>query len=46
MKKKIDFNYKAEYWTKSIMESINWLPSLDIMDFTEDTIKNDKNLLP
>ena len=46
MKKKIDFNYKAEYWPKSIMESINWLTYLDIMDFTEDTIKNDKNLLP
>ena len=45
-KKKIDRNYKAESWPKSIMESVNWLPILDIMEFTEDKIKNNKNLFP
>ena len=28
------------------MESLNWLPFLDIMEFTTDRINNDKNLLP
>ena len=46
IKKKIDPNDKTEYWTKIIMESLNWLTFLDIMDFTEDRIENDKNLLP
>ena len=46
MKKKIDCNYKTEYWPKSIMESLNWLPFLDIMEFTAYKIKNDKNIFP
>ena len=46
IKKKIDRNDKTEYWTKSIKESLNWLPFFDIMDFTADMIENDKNLLP
>ena len=46
MKKKIDSNYKTECWPKSIMESLNWLPFLDIMEFTADSINNDKNILP
>ena len=28
------------------MESLNWLPFLDIMEFTADRIYNDENLLP
>ena len=28
------------------MESLNWLPFLDITEFTEDKINNDKNLFP
>ena len=28
------------------MESLNWLPFLDIMEFTADSINNDKNILP
>ena len=28
------------------MESLDWLPFLDIMEFTADRIENDKNLLP
>ena len=35
MKKKIDRNYKTGCWPKSIMESLNWLPFLDIMEFTD-----------
>ena len=31
IKKKVDGNDKTEYWPKSIMESLNWLPFLDIM---------------
>ena len=46
IKKKIDCNYKTECWPKSITESLNWLPFLEIMDFTVDRIENDKNLLP
>ena len=46
MKKKIDRNYKTECWPKSIMESLNWLPFIDIMEFTADKIRNDKNILP
>ena len=46
MKKKIDRNYKTECWPKSIMESLNWLPFLDIMEFTAYKIKNDKNIFP
>ena len=46
IKKKIDVNDKAEYWPKSIVESLHWLPFLDIMDFTSDRIDNDKNILP
>ena len=46
MKKKIDCNYKTECWPKRITESLNWLPFLDIMEFTADSTNNDKNLLP
>ena len=46
MKKKTDRNYKNECWPKSIMESLNQLPFLDIMEFTTDRINNDKNILP
>ena len=46
MRKKIDRNYKTECWPKKIMESLNWLPFLDIMQFTADSIKNDKILFP
>ena len=46
MKNKIDRDYKIEYWPKIIMESLNWLPFLDIMEFTSDRIDNDKNPLP
>ena len=28
------------------MESLNWLPFHDIMEFTADRIDNDKNILP
>ena len=28
IKKKIDCNDKTEYWPKSILESINWVPFL------------------
>ena len=28
------------------MESLNWLPFIDIMELTSDKIKNDKNLFP
>ena len=45
IKKKIDLNDKTEYWPKIIMESLNWLPFLDIMEFTADNIKNDKTYL-
>ena len=31
IKEKIDHNYKTEFWPKSIMESLNWFPCLDIM---------------
>ena len=27
------------------MESLNWLPFLDFMEFTADSIENDKNIL-
>ena len=43
MKNKMYRNYKTECWPKSIMESVNWLPFLDIMEFTVDRINNDKN---
>ena len=43
-KKKINHNDKTEYWPKSIVESLNWLPYLDIMEFAADRIENDKNL--
>ena len=46
MMEKIDCNYKTEFWPKSTMESLNWLPFLDIMEFTANNIKNDKNLFP
>ena len=46
MKKKIDRNYKTECWPKNVMESLNWSPFLDIMEFTADRIKNDKNIFP
>ena len=46
MKKKFDFNYKTYYWPKIIMESFNWLLFLDIMKFTADSMKNDKNIFP
>ena len=46
IKKKIDRNYKTDYWPKRIVESLNWLPFLDIVEFTADRIENDKNLLP
>ena len=46
MKKKIDLNYKTELWPKSIMKSLNWLTSVDIMQFTVDMRENDKNILP
>ena len=45
-KKKIDPNYKTEFWPKSIMESVNWLPFIYIVEFIADRIENDKNLLP
>ena len=44
MNKKIDCNYKTEFWPKSIMEILNWLPFIDIMEFTADKINNDKNI--
>ena len=28
------------------MESLNWLPFLDVMEFTTDKINNDKNIFP
>ena len=28
------------------MRSLNWLPFIDIMEFTADRIDNDKNILP
>ena len=43
-KKKMDRNYKTECWPKIIIESLNWLPFIDIMEFTADRIKNDKNI--
>ena len=46
MKKKIEHNYKTEFWPKIIMKSLNWLPFLDITEFTADKIKNDENLFP
>ena len=46
MKKKIDSNYKTECWPKIRAENLIWLPFIDIMDFTTDSINNDKNLLP
>ena len=46
IKQKIDRNDKTEYWPKLIMESLNWINFLDIMDFTENKIENDINLLP
>ena len=42
----MDRNDKTGCWPKSIMESINWLPFLDIMEFTVEITKNDKDLLP
>ena len=42
IKKKIDRNHKTECWPKSIMEILNWLPFLDIIEFTTDRIKNNK----
>ena len=41
--KKNDCNDKSEYWPTSIKEGLNWLPFLDIMDFTADRMDNDKN---
>ena len=38
--------YKTECWPKITMESLNWLPFLDITEFTADRINKDKNLLP
>ena len=46
MKKKIEHNYKTEFWPKIIMVSLNWLPFLGIMEFTVDKINNDKNIVP
>ena len=46
MKKKIDRDYKTECWPKIIIEILNWLPFLDIMEFTVNKIKNDKNIFP
>ena len=46
MKKKIYRNDKIECWPKIIMEGLNWLSFLDIMEFTADKIKNDKNIFP
>ena len=43
MKKKID---KTECWPKIIMGSLNWLPFIDIIEFTADKIENDKNIFP
>ena len=45
MNKKIDSNYTTEFWPKSIMESLNWLPFINITEFTADSINNDKNIL-
>ena len=46
MKKKIDHNYKTDFWPKRIMESLNWSPFLDVTEFTADKINYDKNLFP
>ena len=45
IKNKIYRNDKTEYSPKSIMEILNWLPFIDVMEFTADKIKNDKNIL-
>ena len=42
----MDRNYKTECFPKSIMESLNWLPFFNIMEFTAYSTENDKNLLP
>ena len=42
IKKKIDRSDKVDYWPKIMVGSINWLPFLDIVDFTADRIENDK----
>ena len=44
--KKIDRNYKTDCWPKSIMESLNWLPFIDTMEFTSEKMNNDKNVFP
>ena len=46
MKNKIDINYKTDCWPEIIMESLNWLPFLDVMEFTVEKINNHKNLFP
>ena len=40
MRKKIYCNYKIDSWPKITMESLNWLPFLNIMEFTADRINN------
>ena len=46
MKKKIDRNYKTDFWPKSITLNLNWLPFLDVMEFTAYKIDNDINIFP
>ena len=46
IKKKSYRNDKTDYCPKSITESLNWLPLIDIMEFTAERIYNDKILLP
>ena len=43
IKKTFDRNNNLEYWPTSIKEILKWLPSFDIMEFTAERIKNDKN---
>ena len=43
---KNDRNEKSEYWPTSIKESLNWLHFFNIMEFTEDKIKNNENFYP
>ena len=45
-RRKLIVMIKNNVGQKIITESINWLPFFDIMEFTADRIKNDKNILP